>query len=94
LNRRHQPASRRRLAYDYAERVAANAPLAVFATKQSAVEGLALDLESAYDNETRHSDRVFEDREMPAARIRGPARLCRKAAAPVAGPLALRRDDG
>ncbi len=47
-------------AYDYAERIAANAPLAVFATKQSAVEGLALDLASAYDNETRHSDRVFE----------------------------------
>lgn len=47
-------------AYDYAGRIAANAPLAVLATKQSAVEGLALDLESAYDNETRHSDRVFE----------------------------------
>jgi enoyl-CoA hydratase len=47
-------------AYDYAERIAANAPLAVVATKQSAVEGLALDLESAYENETRHSDRVFE----------------------------------
>lgn len=46
-------------AYDYAERIAANAPLAVFATKQSAVEGLALDLESAYANETRHSNRVF-----------------------------------
>src|SRR5258707_15091257 len=48
------------VAYDYAERIAANAPLAVYATKQSAVEGLALDLESAYANETRHSDRVFE----------------------------------
>jgi enoyl-CoA hydratase/carnithine racemase len=47
-------------AYDYAERIAANAPLAVFATKQSAVEGLALGLESAYDNETRHSDPIFE----------------------------------
>jgi enoyl-CoA hydratase len=46
-------------AYDYAERIAANAPLAVFATKQSAVEGLALDIESAYQNEIRHSDRVF-----------------------------------
>jgi len=46
-------------AYDYAERIAANAPLAVSATKQSAVEGLALDLESAYANETRHSDRIF-----------------------------------
>jgi len=47
-------------AYDFAARIAANAPLAVFATKQSAVEGLELDLKSAYDNETRHSDRVFE----------------------------------
>lgn len=47
-------------AYDYAARIAANAPLAVSATKQSAVEGLAFDLESAYDNETRHSDRIFE----------------------------------
>jgi enoyl-CoA hydratase len=46
-------------AYDYAERIAANAPLAVFATKQSAVEGLALDLEAAFDNETEHSDRIF-----------------------------------
>ncbi len=46
-------------AYGYAERITANAPLAVWATKQSAVEGLALDLQSAYDNETRHSDRIF-----------------------------------
>lgn len=46
-------------AYDYAGRIAANAPLAVSATKQSAVEGLALDLDTAYDNETRHSDRIF-----------------------------------
>jgi enoyl-CoA hydratase len=46
-------------AYDYAERIGANAPLAVWATKQSAVEGLALDLHSAYENETRHSDRIF-----------------------------------
>jgi enoyl-CoA hydratase/carnithine racemase len=46
-------------AYEYAERIAANAPLAVSATKQSAIEGLALDLQSAYANETRHSDRIF-----------------------------------
>ncbi len=46
-------------AYDYAQRIAANAPLAVSATKQSAVEGLALDLEAAYNNETQHSDRIF-----------------------------------
>lgn len=49
----------RDLAYDYAGRIAANAPLAVSATEQSAVEGLALDLESAYDNESRHTDRIF-----------------------------------
>ena len=29
------------------------------ATKQSAVEELTLDLNFAYDNETRHSDRIF-----------------------------------
>jgi enoyl-CoA hydratase len=75
-------------AYEYAQRIVANAPLAVSATKQPAVEGLALDLESAYDNETRYSDRVFDDREMPAARIRGATRLRREAAAAVAGPLA------
>jgi enoyl-CoA hydratase len=46
-------------AYEYAERIATNAPLAVSATKQSAIEGLALDLQSAYANETRHSDRIF-----------------------------------
>ncbi len=60
INQVVPPARLMDTAYDYAERIAANAPLAVFATKQSAVEGLALDLESAYDNETRHSDRVFE----------------------------------
>jgi enoyl-CoA hydratase len=46
-------------AYEYAERIAVNAPLAVSATKQSAIEGLALDLHSAYANETLHSDRIF-----------------------------------
>jgi enoyl-CoA hydratase len=46
-------------AYDYAQRIAANGPLAVSATKQSALEGLTMDMASAFDNETRHSDRVF-----------------------------------
>src|SRR6202000_3142275 len=46
-------------AYEFAERIAANAPLAVFATQQSAVGGLALDLDSAYDNETALSARIF-----------------------------------
>jgi enoyl-CoA hydratase len=59
LNRVVPAAELMAAAYDYAERIAANAPLAVFATKQSAVEGLALDLEAAFANESRHSDRVF-----------------------------------
>ncbi|HZA76688.1 MAG TPA: enoyl-CoA hydratase-related protein [Acidimicrobiales bacterium] len=46
-------------AYAYARRIAENAPLATFATKQSAVESLSLDLDAAFDNEARHSDRVF-----------------------------------
>lgn len=57
---------------------AIHAPLAVFATKQSAVEGLSLDLESAYDNETRHSDRIFEPedaKEGPRLRREAPPAL-------------------
>lgn len=46
-------------AYDYAHRIVENAPLAVFATKQSAIESLSLDLDAAFDNESRHSDRIF-----------------------------------
>jgi enoyl-CoA hydratase len=46
-------------AYDFAHRIAANAPVAVAATKQAALEGLALDMEAAYANETRISDMVF-----------------------------------
>ena len=47
-------------AYDYAERIAANAPLAVPRRSSRPWKGLALDFASAYDNETRHSDRIFE----------------------------------
>jgi enoyl-CoA hydratase len=46
-------------AYDFAHRIAANAPLAIAATKQAALEGLELDLHEAYANETRLSDMVF-----------------------------------
>jgi enoyl-CoA hydratase len=46
-------------AYEFAHRIAANAPLAVAATKQAALEGLELDMEAAYANETRLSDMVF-----------------------------------
>ena len=65
-------------AYDYAERIAANAPLAVFATKQSAVEGLALDLDSAYENETRHSVRVFDDGDCLRQTSEGPRAFAEK----------------
>jgi enoyl-CoA hydratase len=46
-------------AYDYADRITENAPLAVFATKQSAVESLSLGLDAGFDNEDRHTARVF-----------------------------------
>ncbi len=46
-------------AYDYAQRIAANAPLAIAATKQSALEGLGFPLEEAYENESRLCDMVF-----------------------------------
>jgi enoyl-CoA hydratase len=46
-------------AYDYADRIAANAPLAIAATKQAALEGLALDVQAAYENELRLNDMVF-----------------------------------
>ncbi|GIW41899.1 MAG: putative enoyl-CoA hydratase [Candidatus Binatia bacterium] len=46
-------------AMDYARRIAANAPLAIRATKQSVLEGLAMDLESAYENESRLAAMVF-----------------------------------
>jgi enoyl-CoA hydratase len=42
-------------ARDYAQRIVANAPLAVFATKQSVLEGLGMSLEEAYENESRLS---------------------------------------
>jgi enoyl-CoA hydratase len=46
-------------AYDFAHRIAANAPLAIAATKQAALEGLALDLPAAFANETLLSNMVF-----------------------------------
>jgi enoyl-CoA hydratase len=64
------PAELMDTAYAFADRIAANGPLAIAATKQAALEGLALDLEAAYENETRLSDMVFasEDaKEGPAA---------------------------
>lgn len=58
------------VAYDYARRIAANAPLAVQATKRSVWEGLGLPLKDAYRNEARISSEIFatEDaREGPRA---------------------------
>ena len=46
-------------AYEYARRIAANAPLAVQATKQSVWEGLGMSLADAYRNEAKISSRVF-----------------------------------
>jgi enoyl-CoA hydratase len=58
------------VAYEYARRITANAPLAVQATKQSVWEGLGMSLRDAYRNEAQLSSMIFatEDaREGPAA---------------------------
>jgi enoyl-CoA hydratase len=58
------------VAYEYARRITANAPLAVQATKQSVWEGLGMSLRDAYRNEAQLSSAIFatEDaREGPAA---------------------------
>jgi enoyl-CoA hydratase len=46
-------------AYDYARRIAANAPLAVQATKRSVLEGLGMELREAYRNESAISAEIF-----------------------------------
>ncbi len=46
-------------ALDWAHRITANAPLAIRATKESVLRGLALDLEDAFAVETELSHRVF-----------------------------------
>jgi len=47
-------------AYEWARRITANAPLAVQATKESVLRGLALDLEEAYRLEQEISSRIFQ----------------------------------
>src|SRR6478672_8669407 len=46
-------------AFEYAARITKNAPLAIQATKRSALEGLKLDMREAYRNESRISREVF-----------------------------------
>jgi enoyl-CoA hydratase len=94
LNRVVPPDELMPAAYDYARRIAENAPLAVFATKQSAIEGLSLGLEEAFDNEAHHTDRVFatEDaKEGPRAFAEKPPRSGRAADATPACPGARNR---
>jgi enoyl-CoA hydratase len=47
-------------AHDWARRITANAPLAVQATKESVMRGLALSLDEAYDLEAEFSKKVFQ----------------------------------
>lgn len=47
-------------AFDFAARIAKNAPFSIQSTKRSVLEGLALDLEAAYKNEARISRTVFQ----------------------------------
>lgn len=48
------------MAYEYARRITANAPLAVQATKRSVMEGLGMELSEAYKNESRISSKIFQ----------------------------------
>jgi enoyl-CoA hydratase len=47
-------------AYEWARRITANAPLAVQATKESVMRGLALSLDDAYAVESEMSKRIFQ----------------------------------
>jgi enoyl-CoA hydratase len=47
-------------AYEFAQRITANAPLAVQATKQSVWEGLGMSLRDAYKNESQLSSMIFQ----------------------------------
>lgn len=50
-------------ARDWAHRITANAPMAVQATKESVLRGLALDLEAAYEVEQELSGKVFSSQD-------------------------------
>lgn len=47
-------------AYEWARRIAVNAPLAVQATKESVLRGLATSMDEAYEIETEISNRIFQ----------------------------------
>jgi enoyl-CoA hydratase len=47
-------------AFEWAGRITANAPLAVQATKESVMQGLALDLEAAFKFESKIASQVFQ----------------------------------
>lgn len=59
LNRLVAPEELMPTARDFARRITANAPLAVQATKESVLQGLAMDLPQAYQNERRLAGVVF-----------------------------------
>ena len=46
--------------FEWAARITANAPLAVQATKESVMQGLALDLEEAFKFESKIAGQVFQ----------------------------------
>ncbi len=59
LNRIVPPEELMATALEYARRITANAPLAVQATKQSVLQGLAMNLPEAYQNERQLAGVVF-----------------------------------
>ena len=70
-------------AYAWARRITANAPLAVQATKESVMRGLALSLDEAYALESEISKRVFQSEDAKE----GPTGLRREAPPGLEGPV-------
>ena len=60
LNEIVPEAELRKKAFELASRITANAPLAVQATKESVMRGLALDLDEAYKVESKIASEIFQ----------------------------------
>jgi enoyl-CoA hydratase len=60
LNESVPEAEPREKAFDWASRITANAPLAVQATQESVMHGLSLDLDGAYEVESKIASEIFQ----------------------------------
>ncbi len=83
LNEVTAPADLMDRAYDYARRIAVNAPLSVRKTKESVLRGLATNMDEAYRIESADLERGL----LEPGRHRGPQGLRREAHPQLAGSL-------